>query len=1362
MALKKERYLFFLLIALSFTIQLRGQTNPIANEQAIVTSGNMRFSILTPEIIRIEWSDTQQFEDRASFVVVNRNLPVPQYTSEIKNGYLFIKTDKLELKYKTGSYPLTNPASGDNLSISFDMNGSATIWYPGKKDPLNLKGTSRTLDHSNGDNLRGAMEEGLLSRSGWVLIDEAKPNGDTSKSLLLEKKNGQFDWVSERSDDNLIDWYFMGYGHDYKKALADYTKIAGKMPMPPLYSFGYWYSKYERYSEGDFKNIVNDIHQNDIPLDVMVVDMDWHYAGHPDDGGRGGWTGWTWNKSLFPDPQGFLDWLHDQNLKVTLNLHPADGIAPDEENFGSLADDLNLPKNQTIRWNIENESFYQAFFKNIIRPHENRGVDFWWLDWQQWLLTPGVKDLGNTFWLNHVFYNDMKVNRPDRRPMIFHRWGGLGNHRYQIGFSGDTYPNFPTLAFQIYYNSTASNVAYGYWSHDLGGHNQSGENNPELYLRWIQFGIFSPITRTHATNAPNIERRIWKYPNFKLMKEAVKFRYAMIPYIYTYSREAYDTGLSLCRPLYYDSPEENEAYKQETSYMFGNEIMVSPVVEASDYTIGTASKHFWLPEGKWIEGETGAILEGNQKYYRSYAQDEIPFFYKEGAVIPMYPDIKHLKERSDTLIIQFIPGENGSFSLYEDDGDNQEYQQGEYTTTLITQQTNSSQGSYVINPREGAFTGMPEARYYQLKLLSKLPAQKVTVNGKQYPYSQQPKEGCWSYDSKLLAITIHTPSISCNSQIDIKVDFNQQQATIVDLIAGKQGQIKRLIQCNDSLQSKLGDKMPEVFGMLAATHQRIAENPDKTLDELHWIDENIEAAFDLLLETDNAPVKEINEWKEFILNSYNKENTSDYGGTEPNEEIGYNTDGSSLWITGSAIPGQTAILTEDPTQNAGFFRYHGELLTGEFKIMNTPTVQPDTKYYIPAEQDANAVGSYSMIQTNDKNAKGWNVTIPDKYYKIKVNTRASTLISEIFSARADLFIVGGATEVGWDSGRAIRLKKDLNNPNLFIFSGILQYAVTGDDRNQFKFLGQNDWGPVSFHPATQQETLLESKYLFQNLASDHKWAIDPAKQGHYVIKVDLFQETISAEFTDSYLYSVYIDGNKWTQLDDSYLLDCDTDNSVNIEIIPINNQEVTMETSFEYIPQNAGLNTLDFSIYAPTGNNTKSYRLKLSKPFAFNDIITQMWNNTLTVNNNPSNNGGYKFVDFEWYENNKHIGENKQYYSAGRNSTDLLKSESVYLVKLVDSNGDKFQTCPSQVELEEMTSPLIYPNPAKIGQTININLESGLQEDIRFEVTSINGSLLYSKDLADNFSTIKINHSGAYFIHFISKDGVHSTKLIVE
>lgn len=1111
--LKRATTFLFLLLVLS--TQVHSKDNPMADPRAIVISGNMRFTVLTPEMVRMEWSDSKQFEDRASFIVINRNLPVPAYTSETKDGYLYIKTAKLELRYKTGTNPQTNPASSENLKVSFNINGIPTYWFPGKKDPLNLKGTSRTLDHSKGDNMRSVMEDGLLSRSGWALIDESKPNGDTSKSLLFENQGGDFEWVAQRKPGNSIDWYFMAYGNDYKKALLDFTKVGGKIPMPPLYSLGYWYSKYDRYTEQDFKDIVNEIQQNDIPIDVMVVDMDWHYAGDKRDAGRGGWTGWTWNKSLFPDPEEFLGWLHSKNLKVTMNLHPADGIAPDEDNFKTLANDLGLPNDKTIKWNIENQKFYKYFFQDILRPHENIGADFWWLDWQQWLIAPEMADLGNTFWLNHVYYNDMRINRPDRRPMIFHRWGGLGNHRYPIGFSGDTWATFPTLAFQVYFNSTASNVAYGYWSHDLGGHNQSGPNDPELYLRWIQFGIFSPITRSHATNAPHIERRIWKYPNFSSMRDALKLRYALIPYIYTYARKAYDTGESICRPLYYDSPQENEAYKQETSYMFGDEILVSPIVTASEDAIGTSDKYFWLPKGRWMEAETGNILDGNRKYLRSFAQNEIPFYYKEGSVIPMYPDnIKQLKQRPDTLIIQFIPGESGSFSFYEDEGDNEKYKYEKYTTTKITQQTNVHEGVYTIHAREGAFDNMPVKRSYELKLLSILPPKRIIVDGKVYNYSKLPKQGYWTYDSKQLAVCINIPQKNCKIKTQVLVDYDANQSGSKNLIAGKMGQLSRLVQCNDSLKLKIGSQMPVLFTKLVETRNRIGENPLNITAELQYFETNLGTAFDQLSAIGNAPVDEIRAWKDFILGDKKIPNP-DLGNSNKKVVPGYDWDGSNLWIRGSAIPDNVAILTEDPVQSPGYFRYHGKLQPGEFKMINTPTVQPNTKYYVPASEEENATGTSLISVTDRTDIPGWHVNIADNYYKIKINVIANTLSGEIFNARDDLFIVGGATKSGWDSGRSIRLKKDLNNPNLFVFSGVLGEYGSGNDRNMFKLLGQPEWGPISFHSKTPKEKLPEFGYIYENLPGDNKWSVDAEKLGLYEIKVDLLEETISSKYIDS-------------------------------------------------------------------------------------------------------------------------------------------------------------------------------------------------------------------------------------------------------
>ncbi|MDR0415154.1 MAG: glycoside hydrolase family 31 protein [Prevotellaceae bacterium] len=740
-----------------FCNRLSAANNPAANPAAVVTSGNMRFTVLTPELIRIEWSAQSRFEDRASFVVVNRNLPVPAFTTNEKDGYLIIATEKLTLRYKIGTYPVSGDPCNHNLQITLQVDDEDVTWYPDKKDPYNLKGTTRTLDNAEGD-VRTWLEDGLLSRSGWAVIDEKLPRNDGSLSLMFDGSNG-VDWVAQRADRESIDLYFLGYGHDYKKALFDFTQIAGKIPMPPFYVFGYWYSKYQRYTEKDIRDIVDEIQEHDIPLDVFVIDMDWHRNGKTGSDANTEWTGWSWNKALFPDPAGLITWLHSQNLKTTLNLHPADGIFSMEDNYSSLATALGVTNGATIPWNIEKKPFYEAFFEHILRPHEEIGVDFWWLDWQQHMIARNEANLGNTFWLNHVFYSDKKL-QSQGRPFIFHRWGGLGNHRYPIGFSGDTYATFPSLAFQPYFTATASNAGYGYWSHDIGGHQQSGVDDPELYLRWIQYGVFSPILRTHATNASNIERRIWKFPNFRLMRDAIALRYSLAPYIYTYARYCYDTGISLCRPMYYDYPKHDEAYRYEGQYMFGNEILAAPIVK-SDRGADSVAQTVWLPEGKWYEVATGELLEGDRVVTRSFTREQIPYYYREGAIIPLYPKVSHLKVRPDTLLLEFAPGNSGEFLLYEDEEDNSSYENGAYTFTRITQSKEGAVSTYTIHPREGSFAGMSDRRAYRLKLLLKSQPSKVELTGGE-PIAYQ-----YSDDTK--TVTIDLPAQPCNTEQTVRV-----------------------------------------------------------------------------------------------------------------------------------------------------------------------------------------------------------------------------------------------------------------------------------------------------------------------------------------------------------------------------------------------------------------------------------------------------------------------------------------------------------------------------------------------------------------------------------------------------------------
>ncbi|HSG46829.1 MAG TPA: TIM-barrel domain-containing protein, partial [Longimicrobiales bacterium] len=436
------------------------QDLPAAAPDAVVRVGQARFTVLTDRMVRMEWSADGRFEDRGTLVAVNRRLPVPSFQVRTEDGWTVVETEALTLRYRDGSGRFV----ADNLEVHVATGGVDTRWRPGMEPTGNLGATIRTLD---GVRDRVDLGDGLLSRDGWAVVDD-------SESPLL---TGDPLWVGPRPEGPRQDWYFLGYGHAYRDALGDFASVSGPMPLPPRFAFGVWWSRYWAYTDTEFRDLVEDFDRYGVPLDVLVVDMDWHntfelrWEGQELDGAgqRKGWTGYTWNPAFFPDPEGFLSWVHDRGLKVPLNLHPASGIQPWEEAYPRMARALGVDPatEEYIPFRIEDRTWANAYFQNVIHPLERQGVDFWWLDWQQWGET-SVPGLNPTIWLNHVFFTDME-RQGRARPLIFHRFGGLGSHRYQVGFSGDAASTWDILKFEPEFTSTAANVLYGFWSHDIGG-----------------------------------------------------------------------------------------------------------------------------------------------------------------------------------------------------------------------------------------------------------------------------------------------------------------------------------------------------------------------------------------------------------------------------------------------------------------------------------------------------------------------------------------------------------------------------------------------------------------------------------------------------------------------------------------------------------------------------------------------------------------------------------------------------------------------------------------------------------------------------------------------------------------------------
>jgi alpha-glucosidase (family GH31 glycosyl hydrolase) len=732
------------------------------------TDGNVRFTVITDGTIRMEWSTNGKFTDNSSFVAVNRTYPQVDYNIKTTGNSVEISTSKMELKYKKGSGRFTK----DNLKIK-SAKGKGKFqfaWTPGTEQKGNLLGTYRTLDGYDGmmsiqSNKQMPIEKGLLATDGWTLIDD-------SQNFLFD--NSEWPWVKTRDDKGCQDWYFMAYGHNYKQALKDYTVFAGKVPLPPRYAFGYWWSRYWSYSDNEFRQLIDNFHAYNIPLDVLVVDMDWHYT----DKGRGGWTGYTWNRNLFPDPAGFLKYLKKNNVQITMNLHPADGIASYEENYPNMLKWMGLDSTYkaTLPFVCSDKRFMSGWLNTILRPMEKEGVDFWWLDWQQFPYDLKIDKLSNTWWINYVVFSDMERNR-DTRPMLYHRWGGLGNHRYQVGFSGDAVISWKSLDFQPYFNSTASNVLYGYWSHDLGGHYGADKIDPEMFTRWMQFGAMSPIMRTHSTKNAGLNKEPWAFDSkyFNVLRNTIMQRYHFAPYIYAMAREDYESGVSLCRPMYYDYPENQEAYDFKNEYMLGDNILVMPITAPMQGDYSTVK--VWLPSGNdWYELHTGTLLSGGQTVERSFAIDEYPIYLKAGSVLPMLGDVNNLRSNDESMIITVIPGKcDGQFSMYEDNGNDKNYAT-QFATTALKAERTGNELTVTIGARTGNYEEMPAERQFTVKVLCSAIPQMVTVNGAKADYS---------YVGKDLSLLINVPITNCSTEKTVEITYPMAETTLTDGLIGK-------------------------------------------------------------------------------------------------------------------------------------------------------------------------------------------------------------------------------------------------------------------------------------------------------------------------------------------------------------------------------------------------------------------------------------------------------------------------------------------------------------------------------------------------------------------------------------------------
>lgn len=580
-----------------------------------------------------------------------------------------------------------------------------------------------------------------------------------------------------------IDYYFM-YGGSADGVIAQVRALTGKVPMMPLWSYGFMQSK-ERYkSQEETVGVVKKYRELGIPLDCII--QDWQYWGH-----NYLWNAMDFRNPSFDNPKAMIDSIHGMNARMMISIWSSFGPATkpyrtlDKE--GLLFNIETWPQSGVEGWppNMEYPSgvrvydCYNPKARDIYWDYLNKGIfqlgmDGWWMDstepdhfnWKdsdfdRQTYLGSYRSVRNAYPLMTVggVYDHQRAETSDKRVIILTRSGFLGQQRYASNvWSGDVQSSWDMFRKQITAGLNFSLTGMPHWNSDLGGFfagsyntngNASATRNPmyqELYVRWLQFGVFCPMMRSHGADTP---REFFWYgkagePVYDALVDAVKLRYSLLPYIYSTAWEVSHRQSTFMRALYMDFLNDKNTWEIGNEYMFGKAFLVAPVLHAQytpeqkqnilkenegwnkttnnqvnlslnvDFT-QSKEMEVYLPSGnKWYNYWTNENFDGGQKLKIKTSLDRIPLFVRAGSIIPIGPDVQYTNEKKwDNLIINVYPGADGTFTLYEDEGDNYNYESGAYTE--IQMKWNDTKRILTIDARKGEYNGMLTKRNFTIR-----------------------------------------------------------------------------------------------------------------------------------------------------------------------------------------------------------------------------------------------------------------------------------------------------------------------------------------------------------------------------------------------------------------------------------------------------------------------------------------------------------------------------------------------------------------------------------------------------------------------------------------------------------------------
>lgn len=713
--------------------------------QIVTENENIEIRFYTPSIVRVLKSPIGANIEKVSLSVILEPQTVKVKTTQ--------KGDVLRLK-------------SDDISVSVNVNTGQISFYSRDGKLLLQEKDSRvkdvfqsfTIDKSETLYGLGQLQNGKMSQrnqSKYMIqgntedfipfIQSVKGYGifwDNYSPTLFSDNEEETSFASEVGD--CIDYYFM-FGGDADGVVAQMRHLTGEVPMFPLWTYGFFQSK-ERYkSQKETVGVVEKYRELGVPLDGII--QDWQYWGH-----NYLWNAMTFLNPEFPNPKKMIDDIHGMNAHIVISIWSSFG--PQTLQYREL-DSLNLlfdfrtwppsgldvwPPNMKYPSGVKPYDPYSSQARDIYWKYLNNGLfslgmDGWWMDSTEpdhldfkesdldipTSMGP-FRKVRNAYPLMTVggVYDHQRAVSSEKRVFILTRSAFAGQQRYGSNvWTGDVQASWKTLKDQIPAGLNFSLCAIPHWNTDIGGFFLNGfpkklkdPEYRELYARWLQFGAFCPMMRSHGADAP---REIYQFgskgePVYDAIEKFIRLRYSFLPYIYSTSWDVSANRSTFMRALVMDFAGDKKVWDINDEYMFGKSLLVCPV---TDPLSKTSEKSVYLPKGKWFDFWTNQKMDGGATISRDVPLDIMPIYVKAGSIIPIGPDVQYSTQKSwDDLEIRVYPGANGSFTLYEDEFDNYNYENGDYSTIPFS--WNESTKTLTIGDRTGTYKGMISQRKFHI------------------------------------------------------------------------------------------------------------------------------------------------------------------------------------------------------------------------------------------------------------------------------------------------------------------------------------------------------------------------------------------------------------------------------------------------------------------------------------------------------------------------------------------------------------------------------------------------------------------------------------------------------------------------